>query len=135
MQKIGNALGFIWAFPATFLGWIFCLVMLCARQIGLPHIGSNFTIWWPVYIDSWFHRALENRAAFVFGANIIWVYMDETIARHEDQHIKDIYVFGIFFYLIYLIEFLFIWCFMDSKDPYFDLWFERRARDAEKETN
>ncbi len=126
-------LGFIWALVPTLLGYLFCFVLWCLRWVNRPTWGEDLALVWTVRPGSWLAKRMASWAGFVFGLNVILFVVDDRVLKHEGQHVRDILILGVFFYLIYGGEYVIRWA-CRWGDPYQDLWLERRARRAEKHT-
>lgn len=134
-----HLLGAIWVFPATILVWLFYILPLWLIWKDLEFKG-----WYEPFIaqfqlsnyklEPWHARRWKDW--YGVGLPCAFIYKDlETTAddiyslktcRHESRHCKQWFVFGIFFYLFYLIESIFQK--MKGMDPYRDNRFEVDAR-------
>ena len=47
---------------------------------------------------------------------------------HETAHVYQQYIFGVFFFPVYILTSLFMYCFVWDKHPYIDNFFEKWAR-------
>ena len=132
-RRILYALGFIWVSPITILAWIlFCLPAWALGQTYRPRVDPyDLIFYWPFRERSWLCRFCDRKgwAGVTLGANIIdaWLGMDGL--DHEEAHVFQQYRWGCSFYLIYILECIYLYVFT-VKNPYADNHFERAARKA-----
>jgi len=134
-------LGFIWCLPATILVWIFYIFpLILFRQIRFVKFeDSFFPVFQLINNDSWYTRAWRDWA----GWSGPWVIIVKDLPKedsaeykrwlrtllHELRHCIQQLILGPLFYIIYILDSIFIWIFIKSKHAYLDNVFERDARD------
>ena len=135
MRNFLNVVGFIWLLPVNILVWFWLIILLLKGSIEEVTLQPNLALRWDVANDSKLYKLMhkDNWFGFVLGNNVIVVDDDpyEQFAQfimHENVHVAQNYVFGIFFYPAYFIVSTFIFCFLWEKHAYLDNPFERQAR-------
>jgi len=137
MKSFLFLLGWLWLLPISILGLALGFLLLVMRQIERVKRCTDGTIIWDLADYGWFFReAFYDRgwAGFSFGCHIFVKDMQEArLARtveHETRHCYQQYVFGVFFYPVYLLHSVWVWLFQRKKHSYYDNWFEIDARRA-----
>lgn len=132
-----RVLGFLWAFPLTFLSWLFFF---------WPHhekgtwervrMGKDLAIIWDADNESkFFKEAMDGWYGFVLGANVCVVdvprddqeKMQKQMA-HEKGHVTQYFIFGVLFFPLYFLFTGVLWLFFRKRHAYLDNPFERWAR-------
>lgn len=143
--------GFIWALPASILGWIFfCIPSWRKGVFSDIWINKYLCITWEIdkgsdfykeYMVGWFgfsvgcnrvvvDIALPTREAaegIVIG-EIPEDHPDYIQMKHELKHVFQNYTWGVFFFPFYILMTCFIWLFLKDKHAYLDNPFEVEAR-------
>jgi len=134
-KKLFFFFGFIWAIPLSIFGWLLGLFLLITRQVEKFKVQSDGTFIWDLENRGFFFKKkFENRGwlGFSLGNNIILKDIDSgrqgRTLKHENKHCHQAYVLGIFYYLVYILECLWIFCFVLERHSYYDNWFEIEAR-------
>ena len=109
------------------------LVML--GKIESVRVCKNFSIIWDVSNDSWLYSKMHGRGwyGFTLGNNVIVnddIEAKKVSLTHENEHVIQNYIFGIFFLPVYFLLMLGIFIFLPEKHSYIDHPFERMARRA-----
>jgi len=137
MKSILFLLGFLWVLPVNILAWIFWfLPQYIKGTFEKIKFYPNGIVTWDVKNSSKFFKKLKDDHwwGFVIGSNIVFVdrdsKKDKDIARfiHEETHVYQNYMFGIFFYPVYIAITCFLWLFRPNKHAYLDNPFEKHAR-------
>ena len=126
-------LQWIWALPITVWGFLITLPFLALGQLRVVRL--NDLVLEMVSVEGrWYERTwMKKWAGFCTGAVIVYRHDyvgSERTEKHERQHAKQCYWFGIFQPIAYFSHCLFIWFFQKNKHAYLDNWFERDARRA-----
>lgn len=140
MMKFLYILGFIWVLPANLIAWTFLLILWARGDIEEVTIDDTLIMQWDLANDSWLHgKLLGTWFGFALGSNIL--IRDSHPAekykkriKHEHTHAIQNYIFGIFFYPVYFMISIFIYCFLWEKHAYLDNPFERWARRSAGQT-
>lgn len=126
-------LGFIWVLPVNILAWIWLLYLKFTGQIEKVTWYEDLSASWDIKNDSRFFKTMAGWYGFTLGSNIVcidvapWdVYKQHLM--HETAHVYQQYILGVFFFPVYILTSLFIYCFVWSKHPYIDNFFEKWAR-------
>ena len=138
MRTPPTILEFIWALPASIIGWLFLGFLSLFRQIDDFEIRRGFVFCWDVKNDGWFYRnSLKSGkwGGFCIGNNIVIVdlYPLSKYARtytHEYEHVRQNFKLGPLFYPLYILESLYIFICMPKQHSYYDNCFEKAARKA-----
>jgi hypothetical protein len=131
-------LGHIWMLPNAFFTVLWLWLPCILGWIKFKVIGKNCFIFVAVgdkFFAKWLMRSW---AGFAPGGPFIilrgdYVYQWRTNDRwrtilHEQRHVQQQMVTGIFHFPIYFLMSCFIWLFLKSKHAYYDNWFEIDAR-------
>lgn len=127
MKKL---LGFLWCFPISLLGFIVFGLFYVFRQFQQVHWLSDPALVWVVRDKSCLDRLMKTWFGFSMGCHIVCIKMDLESCNmiHERTHVKQNYIFGVFFFLLYILDSIYIYLTDFSKHPYIDNYFERWAR-------
>lgn len=134
MNKAKIVLGFLWALPNSIIGWIILLFLLAFKQIESVNIDSNLTFGWDIKNTGWLYLWIADRfPGFCIGNNIVIVdlYPLSKYGRtykHEKEHVKQNYKWGILFYPLYFLESIRIYFLLRDLHSYYDNCFEIDAR-------
>lgn len=150
MVSLNYIAGFIWCFPATLLGLIFFVIPNLFKDTFCDiWIDRHLCITFEVDQHSKFYdNAMEGWFGFVIGSLRVVIDIDLPTRelgildvaevhkdhpqykkmRHEFRHVMQNYVFGVFFYPVYIIITCYIWLFRKDLHSYLDNPFERDAR-------
>jgi len=129
--------GFLWALPVSLLTWIFfCIPYYLKGAFEKVTMRKDLSIIWDVANDSKFYKkSMTGWYGFVLGCNIVVVDVpskdDDWWADHLDHettHVYQNYIFGILFYVVYLIHMAYLLAFCKDKHSYHDNFLERWAR-------
>jgi len=127
-------LGNILMFPNTVAG---LLPLAYLRLIGSVRLSkpSRWALLAVAVPDKWLSRKMSSGgwAGFAVGP-VMFVSAkhaesDRTLV-HEERHVLQQMVFGVFQPILYVLISVFIWCFIWTKHSYYDNPFERDARRA-----
>lgn len=135
LKVFGHLLGFLWCLPVSVLVWVFMFILVLRGKIEEITIKSNLSIIWDVSNDSWLYSKMHGRGWFgwALGNNVI---VNDTVEgysmslKHENTHVIQNYIFGIFFLPVYFLLKCFMFLFVWNKHSYVDHPLERWARRA-----
>lgn len=130
---LGYILGFIWCSPMSALVWAYMLVLLAFGSMENVRFLPNLAIIWDVENDSWLYTKMHGRGWYgvTLGNNMIVNDIGEgyeTSIKHENVHIVQNYIWGVFFLPVYVLVMGYMYLFMHDKHSYIDHPFEREAR-------
>lgn len=135
MKMIGRilalVLGNIWMLPNTVVSAVYLGLFWVCGQVRFRGIG-RWSIQLEVKKDSWLWEHMKGGGwnGWASGAFITMKdYYDKGII-HEERHVLQQMVFGVFQPVIYILASVFIWLVFRSKHSYYDNPFERDARKA-----
>lgn len=134
MFKFWHLLGFIWVLPISVLGWIVFGLLRIFQQIEAVAAYPDLCFVWDVKNGSWFAKKFFVKWYGCSIGNNILVIDEEDLQKsmrslfHENRHVKQQYICGIFFLILYVLESLRIWLFSKDEHAYLDNWFEIDAR-------
>lgn len=139
MKHLLYLIGWIWLLPVHIAGLFWFLPMLIKGNF--ENVWWDWNWWclnWNLKDDSKFVKeSMEGWWGFVIGNNIVYVNDDPLDAHydykhmiHEQQHVKQNYLFGMFFYPAYMLATAYIYLFQHGKHSYHDNPFEVNARNA-----
>lgn len=123
-----RVLGQIWALPNTIVSLVYLIAMWAFGQIK-PYGKTPISFMWSVVPGTKLERYMAgtwkgwSSGAFI----VINPPMNNKIIAHENRHVQQQMVFGVFHLPIYLLEMLRIKLFTKGK-PYYDNRFEVDAR-------
>lgn len=135
MKILLNALLSLWVLPNNIVALIFLLYLLQTDSVKLKKV-KDIDCYWEIdensKIFSFLRRKRNRLAAFVIGTNVFLLVKEnnllyKTYIKHENVHVLQNKIFGIFMYPLYGLFWLCIKIFL-SKDPYRDNPLERWAR-------
>jgi len=135
-SSIIRVLGQIWALPNTIVSLIYLAIMWTFGQIK-PVRKTRISILWVVVSGSRVHEYMEqgNWRGWSSGANIIISHpVSNKLIAHENRHVQQQMVFGIFHLPLYFLEMLRIKL-LTNKKPYRDNRFEIDAYDYASNIN
>lgn len=126
-------LGFIWVLPVNVLAWCWLLYLHLSGQVEQVRYNSDLSLIWDIDNNSRFYKRMKGWYGFTIGGNIVCIDVKpidkyETHIRHESVHVLQQYIFGVFFFPVYILTSVFIYCFMRNKHAYIDNFFEKWAR-------
>lgn len=135
MNYIKLILKQLWVLPTNIVGWIFYFLPQYIRGVfEKVTIQKDGIIKWDINNNSSFYKKMINKKwwGYVIGSNVIFIDLisaeDETKIKHEEAHIMQNYIFGPFFYPIYILLSLYVLIFKREKHSYYDNPFELQAR-------
>jgi len=137
MSNVKRIVGFIWASPLTALA--FCYVLLFQLMSYYTYQGVHGdAIVWRVNIDNspnWLNSLWKSWGGHAFG-NIVVLRNDlsdsrtQIILRHEQEHVRQCMILGVFQPILYGLSWLTIKIACKNSDPYYSNVFEIDARRA-----
>jgi hypothetical protein len=132
-------LGFLWVFPITLLAWVlFCVPAYLLGQVEFVRWDrGTLAIEWMFNWNSWLVKFCGPRswAGVTLGANVIDIcFTNDAEWEHELEHVKQQYRCGCSFYIIYMLECVYLYLFT-KENPYVANHFERAARKAAGQPN
>lgn len=110
-MKFLYVLGFIWALPVVILWWLFYILPLLLLR-NIQYVGvEQFLIFRFVLVEnnSWYHRRWDRWSGFAGPGYFIIThrmhgtgsFREKITVLHEIRHCQQIYLFGLFFYVLY----------------------------------
>lgn len=127
-------LGNLWMAPNMIVGLILLGFLAMIGSVRLA--GTTKWSFRAVAIpDHWLQQKMDagNWKGFAVGSVIFlhndWAHYSKGII-HENRHVLQQMVFGVFQPILYILSSIFIWCFIWNKHSYYDNPFERDARRA-----
>jgi hypothetical protein len=137
MKKTLAFLGVLNALFMSILMWILLIILLVFKQVSKLRLTKYFILVIELKNDSYFYQRFfiqRNFLGFSMGNTILMGQIDSMsqnqTLRHEVKHCYDSYIFGILFLPVYLLDGFYIYFFKKDLHPYYDNWFELRARSA-----
>jgi hypothetical protein len=134
-KKAKYILGFLWAIPMSFFGWLLVAFLLATRQIESFKVQGDWTFIWDLRNSGWFQKkTMEGRgwSGFSVGNNIVIKDVDENrwtrTLIHENTHCHQWYALGILFPLVYILESFRVYFLEEDLHSYYDNRFEIEAR-------
>lgn len=131
---IALILGNVWALPNTVFSAFYLFAMFVAGQIGFGRF-TDWAIALTVKPGSFVHRKMESGGWAGWSSGVFIILRNDysnnqrTIA-HEERHVLQQMVFGVFQPIVYFLASIFIFAFMSNRHSYYDNPFERDARKA-----
>lgn len=133
MNKFLKILGYVWMSPLIWVVAQIVALLMLFRQIEF----KNKTEWGFVFkakVGSFFVRKLMQRwRGFGYACFIILrhdVVNNKKVLYHEERHVKQQMLFGVFMPVIYVAHSLYLLIFCKPRSPYYDNVFEKDARRA-----
>jgi len=127
--------GFIWVLPVSIICWFIMGIAELFNEIEGVYTQKDGIIVWDLKNNGiLYNKVFINRKfwGFSFGCNVIAVDVDRErfgrTVKHEAKHCYQQYAFGVFYYPIYTMIYLFIYLFKKNIHPYYDHPFEISAR-------
>ena len=130
-----KALGYLWSLPNTLIG-LLLIIFYRPKSVrwsdGCLEMVAGRPIWGGAIAQTW--------------GWVIWyaegIREVEAVRVHERRHVRQSFIFGVFFLVIYVLHFAYLYLFVAEDNPpyrtrwddaYFRIIFERRAHDYERE--
>lgn len=132
-QRFLCFIGFLWVLPVNLLAWCWLLYLRFTGQIEKVTWYSDFAIAWDIDNNSRFFKRMKGWYGFTLGSNIICIDVEPfdkytQHLMHETAHVYQQYIFGVFFFPVYILTSVFMYLFMPKTLPYIDNFFEKWAR-------
>lgn len=137
MSKVARVAGYVWAAPLTLFGLIY--VTLFTLLGWYKRIGRfDDALGWALVqekVPQWLNRAWLHWDGHTVGQVIVLKHdvasdRGKVILRHEQEHVRQCMVLGVFQPVMYVLTYLSIKVACRYADPYYDSSFEIDARRA-----
>jgi hypothetical protein len=137
MKLNKNLIGFIWVLPVSLIFWVIYLIFALLGQIKkITFLDGGYIFVWEVKEDGWlFRRLFRDRGFLGFsGGNNILVALskkediNDRLIKHERQHCKQQFQWGIFYFPSYILESFLVFLLEKDNHSYYDNCFEISAR-------
>jgi hypothetical protein len=137
MRLFLTILGIIWTSPAIILVWLLYIIPLIVFRSIWFRSWYNYTpVFQLVNDDSWYAKLWRDW----YGWSGPWVILIKDLPgpedgrcvsrtlSHEYRHWVQQMILGLLFYLVYILNSIYVWLFCKDKHAYLDNFFERDAR-------
>lgn len=133
-KRLFLIIGFIWVLPLSVLVW-FCLglLKLFGQIDNVVFDESDYSFIWLLKEDSFVQKLAQGWFGCTLGSNLILVEDTYDIGigskfKHEKIHLKQYYIFGVFFLIVYIVNSAWLYLFNKDKHCYYDNFLEIWAR-------
>ena len=137
MSKLTRVAGFVWAAPLTLLGLLYVQAFVVLGWYKRVGSCGNAWVWQlvPEQSPSWLGKVWLRWGGHTIG-NVVVVKLDvesprgKVILRHEQEHVRQCMVLGIFQPVLYSFAYLIIKLSCPRSNPYYGNPLEIEARRA-----
>jgi len=134
LKQLFVTIGFIWVLPLSILAWICLYLLKIMGQVNNVVVDqSDCSFIWLIQENSFLHKISKGWFGCTLGNNLVLVEDTYEIGKgskflHEKIHLKQYYIFGVFFLLVYICNSAWLYCFNKDKHCYYDNFLEVWAR-------
>ena len=137
MSKVMRVVGYVWTAPVTLLALMYVLAFSALGWYKFVSVFGDALVWTvqqeklPALLTGWWRRwgghCFGNVVVLRVGADSD---RGKIILRHEQEHVRQFMILGIFWPLLYALNYLTIKLGCPSSHPYYDNSLEIDARRA-----